>query len=220
MHQSFHKEMEKIQLNFLNLGGLVEERVRMACSAIASHDEEILSYIMKSDYEIDEKEVEIEEECLKILALYQPVARDLRFLIAMIKINSEIERIGDYAVKIAMRVKSITHHNSIKLNFDYQPMADKVSIMLKMSLDSLVQRDVKMAHNIFLLDDEVDLMRNQAYKTVTAEVSKYPEQAACLINNYLLAHHLERVADRSTNIAEEVIYMVEGEIIRGERDLF
>ncbi|MFW8602130.1 phosphate signaling complex protein PhoU [Desulfobacterota bacterium M19] len=215
MHQNFHKEMEKIQTNFLELGSLVEDRVRKACSAIKNHDEKILSYVIKSDYEIDEKEVEIEEDCLKILALYQPVARDLRFLIAMIKINSEIERIGDYAVKIAMRVQSIQHHTLLHFKFDYQPMSQKVIAMLKMSLDALVQRDVKMAHKIFLMDDEVDALRNEAYKTVTSEVSKYPEQAACLINNYLLARHLERIADRSTNIAEEVIYMVEGEIIRG-----
>jgi len=215
MHQNFHKEMAKIQLNFMNLGSLVEDRVRKACAAITSLDEEILSFVIKSDYEIDEKEVEIEEECLKILALYQPVAKDLRFLIAMIKINSEIERIGDYAVKIAMRVQSIQNHSLMHLKFDYGPMSEKVIVMLKMSLDALVQRDVSMAHKIFLLDDEVDALRNQAYTTVTNEVGKYPEQAACLINHYLLARHLERIADRSTNIAEEVIYLVEGEIVRG-----
>jgi phosphate transport system protein len=208
--------MEKIQRDFLNLGSLVEDRVRKVCAAISSQDEEVLSYVIKSDYEIDEKEVEIEENCLKILALYQPVARDLRFLIAIIKINSEIERIGDYAVNIAMRVRSIKHQNALDLPFDYQAMAEKVIVMLKMSLDALVQRDVGMAHKIFILDDEVDDLRNQAYKTVTREVSKYPEQAACLINNYLLARHLERIADRSTNIAEEVIYMVAGEIVRGD----
>jgi phosphate transport system protein len=218
MHQSFHKEMEKIQKDFLNLGSLVEERVRMACGAISSRNEAVLTQVVKSDYEIDEKEIEIEEDCLKILALYQPVARDLRFIVAIIKINSEIERIGDYAVKIAKRVQSIKHHNSMNLKFDYQPMADKVIVMLKMSLDALVQRDVSIAHKIFVLDDEVDSLRNQAYKAVTNEVGKYPEQADCLINNYLLAHHLERIADRSTNIAEEVIYMVEGEIIRGSHE--
>ncbi|NOX26460.1 MAG: phosphate signaling complex protein PhoU [Deltaproteobacteria bacterium] len=217
MHQNFHREMEKIQRDFLNLGSLVEDRVRKVCAAITSHDDEVLDHVIKSDYEIDEKEVEIEEDCLKILALYQPVARDLRFLIAMIKINSEIERIGDYAVNIAMRVRSIKHQNAMNLNFDYQAMSEKVIVMLKMSLDALVQRDVSMAHKIFIMDDEVDALRNQAYKTVTQEVGKYPDQAACLINNYLLARHLERIADRSTNIAEEVIYMVEGEIVRGDR---
>ncbi len=214
MHQNFHREMERLLGDFMNLGSLVEDRVRKACAAIDTRDEEVLAYVIKSDYEIDEKEIEIEEECLKIMALYQPVARDLRFLVAMIKINSEIERIGDYAVKIAMRVQSIKHHSTMRLKFDYQPMADKVVVMLKMSLDALVQRDVALAHHIFILDDEVDALRNQAYKTVTREVSIYPEQAACLINSYLLARHLERIADRSTNIAEEVIYMVEGEIVR------
>jgi len=215
MQHSFHKEMEDIQQEFMTLGGLVETRVKMACAAITNRNEDDLRLIIRSDYEIDEKEVQIEEGCLKILALHQPVARDLRFLVAMIKINNEIERIGDYAVKIARRVLSLSQ-DSIQLDFDYQLMAGKVITMLKMSLDALVQRDVAMAHKIFFLDDEVDELRDIAYRAASAEMGKYPEQAACLLNKYLLAHHLERIADRATNIAEEIIYMVEGDIIRAE----
>ena len=218
MHHNFHKEVEKLQKHFLTLGGMVEDRVLKACAAIDTRDEDIIESVIKSDYEIDEMEIEIEEECLKILALYQPVARDLRFIIAIIKINSEIERIGDYAVKIAMRVQSINRHSTMKLRIDYQPMAQKVIAMLKMSLDSLVQRDVALAHQIFIMDDEVDALRNQAYAAVKDELHKQPEHAGCLLNSYLMARHLERIADRATNIAEEVIYMVEGEIIRGEHN--
>jgi len=218
MHHNYHKQIEKLRKDFLTLGSIVEDRVRKACSSFNSSDLADIEMVIKSDYEIDEMEIEIEEECLKILALYQPVARDLRFIIALIKINSEIERIGDYAVKIAMRVKFISEHSTLLFPMDYTPMAEKVITMLKMSLDALVDKDADLAHRIFLLDDEVDTMRNHAYDIFKERMRQEPEHAGCLLNGYLLARHLERIADRSTNIAEEVIYMVHGDIVRGEHN--
>jgi len=218
MHHNYHKQIEKLRKDFLTLGSIVEDRVRKACSSFNSIDLTDIEMVIKSDYEIDEMEVEIEEECLKILALYQPVARDLRFIIALIKINSEIERIGDYAVKIAMRVKFISEHSSLQFPMDYTPMAEKVITMLKMSLDALVDKDADLAHRIFLLDDDVDAMRNQAYDIFKERMRQDSEHAGCLLNGYLLARHLERIADRATNIAEEVIYMVHGDIVRGEHN--
>lgn len=218
MHHNYHKQISKLSEKFLTLGSLVEDRVRKACSGFHSSDLQDIEMVIKSDYEIDEMEIEIEEECLKILALYQPVAKDLRFIIALIKINNEIERIGDYAVKIAMRVKYIAEHSTLVFPMDYRPMAEKVITMLKMSLDALVDRDANLAHRIFLLDDEVDTIRNEAYDIIKDQLSKQPDHAGCLLNGYLLARHLERIADRSTNIAEEVIYMVHGDIVRGEHN--
>lgn len=218
MHQNWHKQIEKLKKNFLTLGNMVEDRVRKACSSFNGGDLSDIEMVIKSDYEIDEMEVEIEEECLKLLALYQPVARDLRFLIAIIKINSEIERIGDYAVKIAMRVKFICEHSSQAFPMDFNPMAEKVLTMLKMSLDALVNKDADLAHQIFILDDEVDAMRNQAYHIFKEQLRKQPDHAGCFLNGYLLARHLERIADRATNIAEEIIYMVHGDIVRGEHN--
>jgi phosphate transport system protein len=215
MHHNYQKQIEQLRKQFLTLGSLVEDRVRKSCSAFNSRDMADLEMVIKSDYEIDEMEVEIEEECLKILALYQPVARDLRYIIALIKINSEIERIGDYAVKIAMRVKFIYEHSYKVLPMDYRPMAEKVITMLKMSLDALVDKDDDLAHQIFILDDEVDTMRDKAYEVIKEQLRKHPEHAGSLLNGYLVARHLERIADRATNIAEEVIYMVHGDIVRG-----
>ena len=196
------------------MGSLVEDRVRKAAGAIASHDDAVLKFIIRSDYEIDEMEIDIEEDCLKILALHQPVAGDLRFLITVIKINNEIERIADTAVNIARRVQTIAKNSSITCQFDFSVMSEKVITMLKMSLDSLVRRDAVMARKIFLIDDEVDAIRNQAYSAVKEMLKKNPAHPGCQINTYLLARHLERIADRATNIAEEVIYLVEGEIVR------
>ncbi|MCB2184291.1 MAG: phosphate signaling complex protein PhoU [Desulfobulbaceae bacterium] len=218
MHHNYQKQIEKLREKFLTLGSIVEDRVRKACSAFNGDSLEDIEMVIKSDYEIDEMEVEIEEECLKILALYQPVASDLRFIIALIKINSEMERIGDYAVKIAMRVKFISEHSTLLFPMDYTPMAEKVITMLKMSLDALVDKDADLAHRIFILDDEVDAMRNKAYDIIKKQLRKQPEHAGCLLNGYLLARHLERIADRATNIAEEIIYMVHGDIVRGEHN--
>lgn len=215
---TFHREIDKLKQKFMTLGSLVEDRVQKACQAMQSRDEELLKEIISSDWEIDEMEVEIEEECLKILALHQPVASDLRLIIAIIKINSELERIADIAVNIAMRVQTIIKNSSLKFTIDYQPMAAAVQTMFKVGLDALVLEDAALARRIFLLDDEVDQLRNQAYKGVIQELNEEPGHAACLVNLYLLARHLERMGDRITNIAEEVIYLVEGEIVRGETD--
>jgi phosphate transport system protein len=214
-YYTFHHELVKLNKKILKLSAMVEDRVRKAASVIQSQDDEIIQSLILSDYEVDEMEVEIEEDCLKILALHQPVAGDLRFLITVIKINNEMERIADMAVSIAMRVQAMANNRHILPHpIDFQPMSEKVITMLKMSLDALVNRDAATARGIFHLDDEVDAFRNSVYEKVKELIRKYPEHPGLLINTYLLARHLERIADRATNIAEEVIYLVEGAIVR------
>ncbi len=136
MPKRLQRELEKIKKSILSLGAMVEERIRMSIKAIETWDAELAEEIIRRDYEIDELEVEVEEECLKILALHQPVAVDLRFLIAVIKINSELERIGDEAVNIANRVRNISKRKKLNLSFDFSVMAEKAASMLRMSLDS------------------------------------------------------------------------------------
>ena len=219
VHQlTFHREIEKLKKKFMILGSLVEDRMQKACVAMQNRDPELLEKIIASDWEIDDMEIEVEEECLKILALHQPVAGDLRLLVAIIKINNELERIADIAVNISKRVQTISKDSALSSTIDYQPMARKVLHMLKMCLDALVTEDADLARRIFLEDEEVDQLRNQAYKSIIRELDSNPGHASCLVNMYLLARHLERVGDRTTNIAEEVIYLVEGEIVRGEGD--
>lgn len=219
-YYTFHHELVKLRKKIMQLGTMVEERVRNATSVIVSRDEELIQKILLTDYEIDEMEVEIEEDCLKILALHQPVAGDLRFIITVIKINNEIERIGDMAVSIALRVQTISeclrayYPNGQGWTYDYSKMSEKVLTMLKMSLDALVNRDAKLARQVFLLDDEVDAIMKDAYDKVRERIRNNPEHPGCLINIYLLARHLERIGDRSTNIAEDVIHLVEGTIVR------
>ncbi|MDJ0887743.1 MAG: phosphate signaling complex protein PhoU, partial [Desulfobacterales bacterium] len=152
MARHFQKELEKVKKMILSLGAMVEERVRQSWKAIETIDPGIAQQIIRTDHEVDEMEVEIEEECLKIMALHQPVAIDLRFLIAVIKINNDLERIADEAVNIAERVATLDKHRTSKFFFDYEPMAATTEEMLKLSLDALVNMDVDIAFKVVTMD--------------------------------------------------------------------
>lgn len=214
MTKHFHRELEKLKKRILTLGAMVEERVFMAIKAIENNDSGLADKIIKSDYEIDEMEVDVEEECLKILALYQPVAVDLRFITAVIKINNDLERIADEAVNIARGVKYIAKGEKPHFDFDFYLMANKTEAMLKKSLDALVNLDVDLAFKVCLLDDEVDQFNGEAHRKVKDVIKDNPEHVEYFINLLLISRHLERIADHATNIAEEVIYLIEGEIVR------
>jgi phosphate transport system protein len=214
IRKHFSRELEKIKKLILSLGAMVEEQVRMATQAVETRDAELVQKIIKSDHDIDEMEVEIEEECLKVLALHQPVAVDLRFLIAVIKINNDLERIGDQAVNIAERVDVIAKRDLSEFFFDYTAMGGKVQEMLKMSLDALVNMDYDIAYSVVMRDDEVDQIKVDAYDRIKQAMRKHPDKIGYLINLLLISRHLERLADHATNIAEEVIYLIEGEIVR------
>ncbi|MGD9209936.1 MAG: phosphate signaling complex protein PhoU [Desulfobacteraceae bacterium] len=216
MTKHFQRELGKIKKMILSLGAIVEERVRMAGRSMEDWDAELATRIISTDHEVDEMEVEIEEECLKILALHQPVAVDLRFIIAVIKINNDLERIGDQAVNIAERIETIVRHGTPnETYFNYSDMAAKAERMLKMSLDALVNLDVDLAFKILLLDNEVDAIKTEAYDRIKAALREEDsQQQGLLINLLLISRHIERLADHATNIAEEVIYLIEGEIVR------
>ncbi len=214
MTKRFRKELDNIKKLILTLGSMVEERVQMAIKAVEDNDSALAKQIIKTDYEIDEAEVEVEEECLKVLALHQPVAVDLRFLVSVIKINNDLERIGDQAVNIAERVGVTAKQESIDNFFDYSSMEEKVQAMLKMSLDALINLDMDTAYKVATLDDEVDNIKSEAYDRIKQAIKENPDKVGYLINLLLISRHLERLADHTTNIAEEVIYLVEGEIVR------
>jgi phosphate transport system protein len=217
MTRHLQKELARLKKRILALGAMVEERVRMARNAIETRDGQLAQKIIDMDHEIDESEIEIEEECLKIMALHQPVAVDLRFLSAVIKINNDLERIGDEAVNIAQRVSIISKREKLEIPFDYSLMAEKAEYMLKESLDSVVNMDLDIAVNVCVSDDDVDDLQNQAYDVIKQAIKDNPDRVGYLINLLLISRHLERIADHATNIAEEVVYMIEGEIVRHGR---
>lgn len=207
------REIEKIKKEILFLGAMVEDRLKKAIFAINTEDLGLAQKVIDTDFEVDEKEIEVEEECLKILALYQPVATDLRFFVAVIKINNDLERIADYASNIAKRFKTSSQDPN-RFRYDYTTMADLTAKMLRMSLDALVRMDVDMAYEVRSMDADVNTMRDEAYDSMKKDIQKYPDMVSEIINMYLISRHLERIGDHTTNIAEEVIYLIEGEIIR------
>jgi phosphate transport system protein len=162
-------------------------------------------------------EVDVEEEVLKILALYQPVAADLRFVVAVLKINNDLERMGDLAGNIAKRVLFLASCERFDLPPEVRPMAARTQSMVKESLDALVNSDVVLAQKVRESDDEVDNLRRTIEKEIEQQIAQHPERTDCLMRLSSVARHLERIADMATNIAEDVIYMVEGEIVRHHR---
>ena len=214
----FQRELDTIKKMILSLGAIVEQRVHRIKQAVEDRDIDLAKEIMHLDHEIDEMEVEIEEACLKIIALHQPVAADLRFLVAVIKINNDLERIGDQVVNIAQRVVRIAKRPVAPYHFDYSVMADKAEAMLRMSLDSLVNQDLDLAIKVLHLDDEVDKIKDEAYDRIKqAMADGLTEDIGYMINLLLISRHIERLADHATNIAEEVVYMIEGDIVRHGR---
>ena len=217
MARHLQRELNQLKKRILSLGAMTEERVRMAVKAMEIRDSELAERIIDTDYEIDEAEMDIEEECLKILALHQPVAVDLRFLSAVIKINNDLERIGDEAVNIAERVQIISKREKLDIPFSFSLMAEKTEEMLRISLDAVVNLDLDLAVKVIISDDEVDSYQNKAYDVIKKAIETYPNRVGYLINLLLISRHLERIADHAQNIAEEVVYMIEGEIVRHGR---
>jgi phosphate transport system protein len=215
------REIEKLKRQILALGAIVEEQLRRAVESFQERDGEMADDVVGRDNELDTREVDIEEECLKVMALYQPVAVDLRFLVTILKINNDLERIGDLAVNIAERAKLVSSKPVLPLTIDFTDMADCVQKMLKDSLDALVNSDSRKARLICVADDEVDRMNRAFYDRIRKAIrgDSTEEGIAILIHQLSVSRFLERVADHCTNMAEDVIYMVEGRIVRHHAEL-
>lgn len=196
------------------LSARAEESVKRSFQALDENNADLARKVIMEDEIIDKQEIDIEEECLKIFALHQPVAIDLRYLVAVMKINNDLERIGDLAVNISWHTLDILSEPLLKKPVDFQPMSKLTQSMLKRSLDSLVNLDVNTAYAILKEDDEVDRMNAELSAEVVAEIKKNPEKADALVLYIHIARHLERIADHATNIAEDIIYLTSGEIIR------
>jgi phosphate transport system protein len=214
MSVHLQREIEKIKKAILSLCALVEEQVQLAVRALLDRDPELAARVEKRDTEIDHREVEVEEECLKALALHQPVASDLRLIVAVLKINSDLERIGDLAVNIARKAIAFSAQAPMAIPFDVGGMCQKTQAMLRDSIDALVNLDAAQAHNVCARDTEVDQMKHANRKKAEELMRSEPEHSAALLNLLATSRNLERIADHAANIAEDVIYLVEGRIVR------
>ncbi len=208
------REVDRLKRSILALSAITEESLEKAILSLRASDRMLAEAVTVADYQIDMREVEIEEECLKILALHQPVASDLRFIVACLKINNELERIGDATVNIAERVIYLSNAPLPDVDLDFQSMADAARSMLSRSLDALVNRDVKLAYEVIHADDEVDALNRKMYYQIQDEIRKDLTHLEALIHYLGVSRHLERIADHATNIAEDVIYMTDGDIVR------
>ncbi len=208
------RELDKLKRKMLGLGAVVEENLHLAFRAIEERDELRARRVIATDLTIDDQEVEVEEECLKILALYQPVAGDLRFLVAVIKINSELERIGDLATNIAERALSLIQEPPVPVPACLAVMAERTGSILEKALDALVQQDAVTARCVLGADDEIDLLYQKLIADLKTSIRADIGRLDALVLLFSVARYLERLADHATNIAEDVLYMVEGEIHR------
>ena len=209
-----HKDIEFVKKKILSLSAMVEESVLDALNSFDRLDVHLAQEVIRRDQSVDNLEIEVEDDCLKILALHQPVAIDLRFIVAVLKINNDLERIGDLAVNIAEQTIYLGDQDPLAIPGQYYEMARKTEEMLRRSLDVLVNLDVARAREIFISDDEVDRLYAEMFEHVLERITSDAKHREGMLRLLLICRHLERIGDLATNIAEDVIYMVNGEIVR------
>lgn len=218
MSLHFNRAADHLKKRILGLGAVVEEAVYKAVKAVETRDMTLVKFVMDGDDKVDSMEVEVEEECLKMLALYQPVTTDLRFVVSALKINNDLERIGDLAVNIAQRAKSLCELPVGSTTYvDFAIIAPKVHKMLHQSLAALVNMDAKLAHAVLEADDEVDAINRDLHHSVNELLKTQHDEVPRLTLYLSISRNLERIADHATNIAEDVIYTIEGKIVRHKK---
>ena len=215
MSRHLHRQIDHLKNMILQLGAKVETAVQQAATAVLTRNPKQAEQIIQSDETIDQMEIDIEEECLHTLALYQPVAQDLRYVVAVLKINSDLERIGDQAANMAEQVQSLSEREPVVVDgVDLERMTGEVRSMLKHSLDALVREDVAIAQFVRDSDDVVDDIHRRNYDSAEQWLNDHPEHGKQVILLTGISRQLERIADHAVNIAEDVLYMAEGRIFR------
>ncbi|HXU45925.1 MAG TPA: phosphate signaling complex protein PhoU [Thermoanaerobaculia bacterium] len=214
MERRLDQELDRIRQSLLRMGGMVEEMVARATRALLERDRELSRQVVSSDQEVDLLEIEIDEHCHSVLGRKQPIAVDLRFLVAVMKINSDLERIGDSAVNIAQSVEQLVDQPPLKPYIDLPRLSQLVQGMVRESLDAFVRRDVELAQAVCRRDDEVDALYKQIFRELLTFMIEDPKTVSRALHLLLIARNLERIADHATNISEDVIYYVEGRDVR------
>lgn len=219
MTQHFLRQIDRLKMMILSVGDKVEQAVAQAITAIRDRDEKLARRVIDGDKVIDQMEIDVEEECLHALACYQPVALDLRYIVAVLKINNDLERIADLAQNLAEQGRFLAQEPPLdELPFDLDAMAANVHTMLRQSLKALVDSDAALARRVCQTDDRVDEVHRGVYDTIAREIRQRPHLVETYIHMLSISRQLERIADHTTNIAEDVIYMVEGDIPRHSAD--
>lgn len=214
MERRLDQNLDRIRQSLLKMGGLVEGMVARATQALLDRDAALAAEVIRSDKEIDLLEIDIDEHCHSVLSRMQPTAVDLRFLVAVMKINSDLERIGDSAVNIAQSVEQLIDQPPLKPYIDLPRLSRLVQTMVRESLDSFVDRNAPLALAVCKKDDEVDGLYKQIFRELLTFMIEDPKTVSRALHLLLIARNMERIADHATNISEDVIYYVEGRDIR------
>jgi phosphate transport system protein len=214
MSKHFQRDLDRLREQLLTEGSLVENATNRAITALTHRQPDLADAVLDADDEIDALEVQIEEECLKILALHQPVAADLRYVIAVMKVNNDLERMGDQAVNIAERAIMLAQRPPLDVPLQIERMAEVAQKMVQVSLDAVVHLDVDLARSVGEMDDEVDEIHREMFRVVQDRIRQSPDVVEVAIASLSASRDLERIADLATNIAEDVIFTVLGEVVR------
>jgi len=214
VQRHFHEELEGVKHTLLAMGGLVEDQIRRAMKALLERDDALAQEVIDRDRQVNTYDVEIDEQCVSLLALHQPAAGDLRFITTAMKIVTDLERSGDQAVNIAQRVLELNREPRLKPYIDLPRMAERAQRMVKESLDAFVARDTALARRVCGEDAEVDALKEQIFRELLTFMMEDPRTIPRAIRVILISRFLERVADHATNIAEMVVYLVEGKMVR------
>jgi phosphate transport system protein len=204
----FQEELEGLQTRLLEMGGLAEERVRASIDGLVSREVSLIDRVLRGDEPINELHMEIDNRCFKLLALHQPMATDLRAIVAAVKINVDLERVGDLAVNIAEAARRYVTHPPVKKLIDIPQMGDIAQAMLRDALDSFVRRDTHLAQQVLNEDDRLDGLKTQIFRELLTYMLQDPATVEPALDLILISRHLERIGDHATNIAEDVIFMV------------
>ena len=210
----FEEELGTLQARLLEMGGLAEERVRAAVLGLVARDITMIDRVLRGDEPINQLHVEIDERCFRLLALYQPMATDLRGIVAAVKINSDLERVGDLAVNIAEAARRYAMHPPVKQLIDIPRMGDIAQEMLHDALDAYVRRDMALARSVLNCDDELDGLKTQVFRELLTYMLQDASTIEPALDLILVSRHLERIGDHATNIAEDVIFMVSAQDVR------
>jgi phosphate transport system protein len=214
MQRHFHEELDALKQTLLAMGGLVEDQIRRVMTALLERNGELAQEVIDRDRQVNAYDVEVDEQCVNLLALHQPAAGDLRSITTAMKIVTDLERIGDQAVNIAQRVLELNRDPQLKPYIDLPRMAEKAQRMVKESLDAFVARDTDLARQVCGKDAEVDALKEQIFRELLTFMMEDPRTIPRAIRVILISRFLERVADHATNIAEMVVYLVEGKMVR------
>jgi len=219
MGSHFHAELVLLKGELLSMASLVEQAMHGSIQALVERDEELAQKVISSDDAINMAEIKIDDFCLKLLALHQPTAIDLRFITSALKIDNDLERMGDQAVNIAERALELIKEPLLKPLIDIPRMAELAQKMVKDSLDAFVHKDPDLAREVCRRDDQVDALNDQVFRELLTYMMQDPRTITRAVHLLLVGRHLERIADHATNIAEDVIYMVQGKIIKHRFDV-